>query len=651
MQANRFDRAAEAPILNTYVPIDFNNLYRIGTTQKEAVDQAAQQFGAQLQKFGEFRSPSTTDTENYYNLTLNRSDIQNAIQQMVSNPDYLKDAANRAGLQSLLNNIDYSSLSLLKESADNLRAGLQMRAKMQAEGTYNKNWDRSNIAGYDTLSSKKVFEDITPIKYMNANQLSNAYFDNLQPSSIGSLWKDGVKYQRTGITYDQLKGIATARFNDLISTPQGREYYREALESTGGDEDKAREAFTTMIANSQLDRIRNIDTVDPYWLAMAKQSTRGSQTEVVKPNPTRLNFLNDSIAKSVSSSLDNRYGNYRNYIAGLIDKYPNTKIAEDAKKGLEGIDKNLDKIKQLNDLTIAYGIRYKQTGNDEDLVNAIRARNIAEETQSKMIGRANKYILRGEFQNKAGFSPTALNNKEYSSDKYLTGVNSALNLIKSNVGLTKEDDLLTGLGALYTTVKDENGTQKEAYQFNTSQDFLLPETVFQLASETKPRDIKRGAGVFRNEDFPLKELIEGGQMPNVQFLPENKMIKVDGNFMLSGKMRIPKEDIEAALGTGTIKSGTGSIAMLTPLGWFGRDTTKSTIEKLFGGRKVKEIVGENGAEFYELDTYRVLPQEDLSSEYWQRVLQRWQGGSDSGIGGASQAKDEYYTSAEQTLGY
>nr|DAX32739.1 MAG TPA: hypothetical protein [Caudoviricetes sp.] len=43
------------------------------------------------------------------------------------------------------------------------------------------------------------------------------------------------------------------------------------------------------------------------------------------------------------------------------------------------------------------------------------------------------------------------------------------------------------------------------------------------------------------------------------------------------------------------------------MGWFGRDTTRATIEKLFGGRKVKEVVGENGAEFYELDTYRALP--------------------------------------------
>jgi hypothetical protein len=43
---------------------------------------------------------------------------------MISNPDYMKDSANRAQLQSLINSVDYSSLSQLKESADYLRLGL-----------------------------------------------------------------------------------------------------------------------------------------------------------------------------------------------------------------------------------------------------------------------------------------------------------------------------------------------------------------------------------------------------------------------------------------------------------------------------------------------------------------------------------------------
>jgi hypothetical protein len=138
----------------------------------------------------------------------------------------MKDASFRANLQSLINSTDYSSLSLLKESADNLRAGLEMRAKMEAEGLYNEYWDESDIANYDTLGTKKVFEDISPVKFMTANQLSNPYFDNLKPGSLGVQWKDGVKYQVTGNNMDDLYAVANAHYNDLINTPQGQKYYQ-----------------------------------------------------------------------------------------------------------------------------------------------------------------------------------------------------------------------------------------------------------------------------------------------------------------------------------------------------------------------------------------------------------------------------------------
>jgi hypothetical protein len=65
---------------------------------------------------------------------------------------------------------------------------------MKAEGLYNEDWDESDIANYDTLGSNRVFEDISPVRYMTANQLSNPYFDNLKPGSLGVQWKDGVKY-------------------------------------------------------------------------------------------------------------------------------------------------------------------------------------------------------------------------------------------------------------------------------------------------------------------------------------------------------------------------------------------------------------------------------------------------------------------------
>ena len=654
MTANRYDQAAEAPILNTYVPINFGELYRIGATQKAAVDEAAKQFSTALQKFGEFRSPSAVDTQNWYNLTINRKDVQDAISQIAQNPDAMKDASFGANLQSLINSTDYSSLSLLKESADNLRAGLEMRAKMEAEGKYKEGWDDSNIPQYDTLRNKRVFSDITPVRYMTADELSNPYFSNLKPSSLGSVWKDGVKYNRAGITYDTLYDIANARFNDLVSTPQGQKYYKEALQATGGNEAAAREAFVGMIADSQRDRIVNQDTVDPLWLIQAKHAaSRTGKDEIIRPNPTRLDFLNESITRSVQSRIGSRFDQYRNYIEGLISKYPNTKIAQDAKKGVQNIDNMMNSYMQLNQAAMQYSNAYRATGNDNDLIVARSASDAADRLQAQMIGLANKHILRDEFQKTSGFSPISVSgNKEYSKQGYLKGVNSALDMIKGNVSLLESDDLLTGIGGSQQEIKDENGTTKNVYQFNDSRGFLLPETVFQIASETTPRKAERVAGIGRDTSFPLKEVLESGNLSDVQFLPEGKMVKVGpGTFALSGKIRIPKETIEQTLGTGlwSDKGLTRGFAdnLVAP---FGRQSTRTALKDLYKAAEVTEVVGEDGHEYFEMNIFKTLPNTNNAPEFWQRVNQRWQGGSPTGIGGTSQAKNEYGTSALQTLG-
>jgi hypothetical protein len=90
-----------------------------------------------------------------------------------------------------------------------------------------------------------------------------------------------------------------------------------------------------MVADSQRDRIINKDDVNPLWLIQAKYAARGTgQDEIIRPNPTRLDFLNESITRSVQSKIGSRFDQYRDYIGSLVDKYPNSKIAEDAKKGV-----------------------------------------------------------------------------------------------------------------------------------------------------------------------------------------------------------------------------------------------------------------------------------------------------------------------------
>lgn len=294
MAANMYDQAAQAQFINTYVPINFGELYRIGAAQKQAVDQAAEQFTTQLQKFGEFRSPSRVDTENYYNMTIGREDFQNAINQMVSNPDYMKDASNRAQLQSLINSVDYAALSQLKESADYQRMGLQTRAKMKAEGRLKDSWDKSDIANYDTLGTGKIFDDITPVAYMNLNELSTPYFNDLKPGFLGTDYVNGTRYIVTGNNMEDLMAVATAKFNDLIDTPQGQKYFEEYLAMNNGDANAAKSQFINAVAQSQIDRTRRPKyDVDPAFIEQLRYSLKAkaagaSNTSNVLPDLSRI---------------------------------------------------------------------------------------------------------------------------------------------------------------------------------------------------------------------------------------------------------------------------------------------------------------------------------------------------------------------------
>lgn len=641
-----YDQAAQAQFLNTYAPINFGELYRIGAAQKQAVDEAAQQFSNQLQKFGEFQSPSQVDTQKYYDLTIGKEDFQNAINQMISNPDYLKDAANRSLLQSMINSVDYSTLSKLKQSSDNLKARQKIIAQLKAQGKYNPNWDNININLWDT-SKQGVMTELSPLEWMNANQLSNVYFDNLKPSALPSIYRNGVKYQRQGITYDTLKGIAEARFNDLIATPQGQMYYRDALRASGGDEQAAKEAFTTMIADSQRDRIIEQETIDPYWLAMAKKSFSGSgNVDVVKSNPTRLDFLNDTMYKTASKNLGGRFDNYKQYLSSLITKYPNSKIAKDAKKGLQNIDDKQNAMMNYAKAAQTFSLRYSQTNDPADLEKAITASKIAENYQNSMLQIANKHILRDEFQKVANFSPISVKgNPNFSHEGYMRGVNASLDLIKGKVGVTEDDALLTAIGGRKSNIVNENGTTDQVFTFSSSEGFLFPETIFNITADVNPRDIKRAAGTFRSGDFPLKELVESGRINDVQFKSDNGIVKIGDNFALSGKIRIPKDEITRYISTGLYSPSFQPEQTNFPTTV---QSIRTAIENIFGGRKVTEIVNEDDRDFYEIDSYKILPKEDVSSEYWQRVNQEWQGGK-SGIGGSSQAKENYMYSAEQTL--
>lgn len=130
-----------------------------------------------------------------------------------------------------------------------------------------------------------------------------------------------------------------------------------------------------------------------------------------------------------------------------------------------------------------------------------------------------------------------------------------------------------------------------------SRGFLLPETVFQIASETTPRKAERVAGIGRDTSFPLKgsTRIWIIQQDVISPLPEGKMVKVGpGTFaFIQDKRRIPKETIEQTLGTGlwSDKGLTRGFAdnLVAP---FGRQSTRTALKDLYKAAEVTEVVGE-----------------------------------------------------------
>lgn len=296
MAANMYDQAAQAQFINTYVPINFGELYRIGAAQKAAVDEAAQQFGAQLQKFGEFQSPSQIDTQRYYDLTIGREDFQNAINQMVVNPDYLKDAANRSQLQSMINSVDYSTLSNLKSSRDAMLKRQEINQRLMLENRFNPLWHDVDFANYDTVNSK-IFDDITPLPYMSIRELVEPYVNNLKGEFLGA--KNGFLWN--GVTDEMTDAQLQNNLSSIQNTPQYQKYL-ETYQKMGLSPEQAQQQLLNEIYTAGREYTWNKAGRDPmaienmrlqreYAFAANTASNLRNLTRVLESDATRNHLL------------------------------------------------------------------------------------------------------------------------------------------------------------------------------------------------------------------------------------------------------------------------------------------------------------------------------------------------------------------------
>lgn len=269
MQANRYDRAAEAPIMNTYVPINFGELYRIGQAQRQAVEQAANEFTNTVSKFGEFQSPSAIDTQRYYENSLGK--IRDLIDEAATNPDAMKDANFRARLNSRIANLDYATLSNLKQSREGMLARQKANQELMIKGMYNLLWHYVDFTNYDTVNSG-IFNDIAPLAYKSEVDLVRPYVDNLKASFMGV--KDGWIHQ--GVSTDRTDYEIQRNLSSIQNTPEYQKHL-EVLQRQGLSRQDAEEQLNRTLITAGREFAYDQAERDPMAVALARRAGAGSQ--------------------------------------------------------------------------------------------------------------------------------------------------------------------------------------------------------------------------------------------------------------------------------------------------------------------------------------------------------------------------------------
>ena len=266
MSANMYDVGVPVPIMDTYVPINFDALYKIGAAQKEEVEKAATQLTTALQKFGEFHSPSDIDTQNWYNLTLNNPVIGGLIEEASRNPDVLKDGDWRSRFNAGIMGIDYGALSRLKAGKENMLARQKVNQELMMKDMYNPLLHDVDFANYNTLQDG-IFNDVSPLGYQSVVDMVKPYVDNLKGRYLGT--KNGMIFN--GVDDTDTDAQLNKNWSSIITSPHyAQNLQLIKMQNPGISDEDAVNALNEQIFTAGREFTWNKTERDPMALAKYK---------------------------------------------------------------------------------------------------------------------------------------------------------------------------------------------------------------------------------------------------------------------------------------------------------------------------------------------------------------------------------------------
>lgn len=267
MAVNRYDNPAQAQFIDTYVPIPFEQLYTLGKQAQDNVNQVLKDYSSALDKWADFTSPSQVDTQAWYNETYGRA--LPVAEEMAKNMDLIRTPEGRSRIYSVINNVDRAKLSMLRQSAANLKARQEANQRLMALGLYNPEWHDLDFANYNTQTSG-IFNDVSPLPYQSEVDMVKPFVDNLKDSFLGS--RGG--YLFTGVTQDQVRHQIDLNMSSILNTPQAQRHL-EVLVNRGLTPDQALTTLRNSLYTAGDEFVReNISGVDAFALENLRQANR-----------------------------------------------------------------------------------------------------------------------------------------------------------------------------------------------------------------------------------------------------------------------------------------------------------------------------------------------------------------------------------------
>lgn len=216
--ANFYDRPAESQVINTYVPIPFEEIVKAGQARQSQQDQTLQSLYQQEQAVRSMPYIPDTDHEKYMkDLAVNIDELAKS----ASGTDY-SQAMNRRKLQDQLRNtIDLGKISTIQRSKEAFDKRSAEVLSLQAVGKYYLPYEKTKdpyLKG--TLGMNEYNYHPTP--FTDPEQTVGDYFKTIEPATSLSTNKAGYIVETT---HKDLKYLQDAVNNDYRSfgdTPQGQ---------------------------------------------------------------------------------------------------------------------------------------------------------------------------------------------------------------------------------------------------------------------------------------------------------------------------------------------------------------------------------------------------------------------------------------------